>query len=351
MLASYLEIKSINLYIVRIRYYGGNMSEPLLSVIIPVYQVEKYIGQCLDSVLAQTYTNLDIILVDDGGTDSSVDICREYQKQDNRIRIISQENGGLSKARNVGVEHAYADLVTFIDSDDFIHPNMFATMIPYMGKHNLDIISCTSTRKNIVIKEMIGTGKLECYDHRTAVSMGLRDDNVSAWGKIYKKELLEKVQFPVGRVFEDLGTLYKIFNECDKVGWLDYQFYHYIKRENSITQRSFRVKPKYDSLYLNHEKIFFAKQQGYHGELHYIHGEIIKNAISLLTVFYSNTDMIAEYKQEYKDAIQWLAEAMLDTVAWNTIRKKERILWWLYNHCITGFIAFSKLSKWSKGIK
>lgn len=351
MLASYLEIKSINLYIVRIRYYGGNMSEPLLSVIIPVYQVEKYIGQCLDSVLAQTYTNLDIILVDDGGTDSSVDICREYQKQDNRIRIISQENGGLSKARNVGVEHAYADLVTFIDSDDFIHPNMFATMIPYMEKHNLDIISCTSTRKNIVIKEMIGTGKLECYDHRTAVSMGLRDDNVSAWGKIYKKELLEKVQFPVGRVFEDLGTLYKIFNECDKVGWLDYQFYHYIKRENSITQRSFRVKPKYDSLYLNHEKIFFAKQQGYHGELHYIHGEIIKNAISLLTVFYSNTDMIAEYKQEYKDAIQWLAEAMLDTVAWNTIRKKERILWWLYNHCITGFIAFSKLSKWSKGIK
>ena len=327
------------------------MSEPLLSVIIPVYQVEKYIGQCLDSVLAQTYTNLDIILVDDGGTDSSVDICREYGKKDNRIRIISQENGGLSKARNVGVEHAYADLVTFIDSDDFIHPNMFATMIPYLEEYNLDIISCTSTRKNIVIKEMIGTGKLECYDHRTAVSMGLRDDNVSAWGKIYKKELLEKVQFPVGRVFEDLGTLYKIFNECNKVGWLDYQFYHYIKRENSITQRSFRVKPKYDSLYLNHEKISFAKHQGYHDELNYIHGEIIKNAISLLTVFYSNTNMIAEYEQEYKDTKQWLAEAMLDTVAWNTIRKKERILWWLYNYCITGFTMFSKLSKWSKGVK
>lgn len=327
------------------------MSEPLLSVIIPVYQVEKYIGQCLDSVVGQTYTNLDIILVDDGGTDSSVDICREYQKKDNRIRIISQENGGLSKARNVGVAHAQAELITFIDSDDYIHPQMFATMVPYLQEHNLDIISCTSTRKNVVIKEMIGTGKLECYDHRTAVSMGLRDDNVSAWGKIYKKELLEKVQFPVGRVFEDLGTLYKIFNECHKVGWLDYQFYHYIKRENSITQRSFRVKPKYDSLYLNHEKIFFAKQHGYHDELHYIHGEIIKNAISLLTVFYSNTDMITEYEQEYKDTKQWLAEAMLDTVAWNTIRKKERILWWLYNNCISGFKLFSKLSKWSKGVK
>lgn len=327
------------------------MSEPLLSVIIPVYQVEKYIGQCLDSVLAQTYTNLDIILVDDGGTDSSVDICREYQKKDNRIRIISQENGGLSKARNVGVAYAQAELITFIDSDDYIHPQMFATMVPYLQKHNLDIISCTSTRKNIVIKELIGTGKLECYDHRTAVSMGLRDDNVSAWGKIYKKELLDKVQFPVGRVFEDLGTLYKIFNECNKVGWLDYQFYHYIKRENSITQRSFRVKPKYDSLYLNHEKIAFAKEHGYPEELHYIHGEIIKNAISLLTVFYANTDMIAEYEQEYKDTTQWLAEAMLDTVAWNTIRKKERILWWLYNRCIAAFIVFSKLSKWSKDLK
>ena len=327
------------------------MSNPLLSVIIPVYQVEKYIGQCLDSVLGQTYTNLDIILVDDGGTDSSVDICREYQKKDNRIRIISQENGGLSKARNVGVAHARAKLITFIDSDDYIHPQMFATMIPYIEEHNLDIISCTSTRKNIVIKELIGTGKLECYDHRTAVSMGLRDDNVSAWGKIYKKELLDKVQFPVGRVFEDLGTLYKIFKECNKVGWLDYQFYHYIKRENSITQRSFRVKPKYDSLYLNHEKIAFAKEHGYPEELHYIHGEIIKNAISLLTVFYANTDMIAEYEQEYKDTTQWLAEAMLDTVAWNTIRKKERILWWLYNRCIAAFIVFSKLSKWSKDLK
>ena len=327
------------------------MSEPLLSVIIPVYQVEKYIGQCLDSVLAQTYTNLDIILVDDGGTDSSVDICREYQKKDNRIRIISQENGGLSKARNVGVAHARAELITFIDSDDYIHPQMFATMIPYIEEHNLDIISCTSTRKNIVIKELIGTGKLECYDHRTAVSMGLRDDNVSAWGKIYKKELLDKVQFPVGRVFEDLGTLYKIFNECNKVGWLDYQFYHYIKRENSITQRSFRVKPKYDSLYLNHEKIGFAKEHGYTEELHYIHGEIIKNAMSLLTVFYSNTDLILEYPQEYEDTKQWLSEAMQDTVAWEGLRKKERILWWLYNNCITGFIVFSKLSKWSKGIK
>lgn len=327
------------------------MSEPLLSVIIPVYQVEKYIGQCLDSVLAQTYTNLDIILVDDGGTDSSVDICREYQKKDNRIRIISQENGGLSKARNVGVAHAQAELITFIDSDDYIHPQMFATMVPYLQKHNLDIISCTSTRKNIVIKELIGTGKLECYDHRTAVSMGLRDDNVSAWGKIYKKELLDKIQFPVGCVFEDLGTLYKIFNECQKVGWIDYQFYHYIKRENSITQRSFRVKPKYDSLYLNHEKIAFAKEHGYTEELHYIHGEIIKNAMSLLTVFYSNTDLILEYPQEYEDTKQWLSKAMQDTVAWKGLRKKERILWWLYNNCITGLTLFSKLSKWSKDIK
>ena len=220
-------------------------------------------------------------------------------------------------------------------------------MIPYIEEHNLDIISCSSTRKETI--ESIGNGTLKLYDHHTAVSMGLRDENISAWGKIYKKNLLEKVHFPEGRVFEDLGTLYKIFNECKKVGWVDYQFYHYIKRENSITQRSFRVKPKYDSLYLNHEKISFAKQQGYQDELHYIQGEIIKNAISLLTVFYSNTDMIAENEQEYKDTKQWLAEAMLDTVAWNTIRKKEHILWWLYNNCISGFKLFSKLSKWSKG--
>ena len=168
------------------------MSNPLLSVIIPVYQVEKYIGQCLDSVLAQTYTNLDIILVDDGGTDSSVDICREYQKKDKRIRIISQENGGLSKARNVGVEHAYADLVTFIDSDDFIHPNMIATMISYIEEHNLDIISCSSTRKETI--ESIGSGMLKLYDHHTAVSMGLRR-GAKFTKKIYwKKFISQKVE-------------------------------------------------------------------------------------------------------------------------------------------------------------
>ena len=325
------------------------MTNPLLSVVIPVYHVENYIRQCLDSVLAQTYTNMEIMIVDDGGKDGSLDICQEYARTNERIRIISQENGGLSKARNVGVEHSTANYVTFIDSDDFIHPKMFEKMMKIIQGKVVDIVSCGSTRKGI--EPELGNGDITTFNHDTLVSMGLQDQYVSAWGKIYKRHVLEAVPFPEGRVFEDLGTLYKIFNESNGMVHVDYKFYHYIKRPNSITQTSFRVKPKYDCLYLTYKKIEFAKAHGYTDELRYIHSEVIKSAISLLTVFGSNASLAEQHSQEYADTKRWLTEAMHDTQAWKETRSKEHILWFLYDHCMPLFRAFSKLSKWSKGLK
>ena len=325
------------------------MTNPLLSVVIPVYHVENYIRQCLDSVLTQTYTNMEIMIVDDGGKDGSLAICQEYARIDERIRIISQENGGLSKARNVGVQHSTASYITFIDSDDFIHPKMFETMMKLMQENGVDIVSCGSTRKEIEAE--LGSGEITTFHHDTLVSMGLCDQYVSAWGKIYKRHVLETVPFPEGRVFEDLGTLYKIFNESNGMVYVDYRFYHYIKRPNSITQTSFRVKPKYDCLYLTYKKIEFAQEHGYTEELHYIHSEVIKSAISLLTVFGSNASLAEQHSQEYADAKHWLAEAMHDTQAWKETRTKEHVLWFLYDRCTPLFKAFSKLSKWSKGLK
>ena len=325
------------------------MTNPLLSVVIPVYHVENYIRQCLDSVLAQTYTNMEIIIVDDGGKDGSLAICQEYARIDERIRIISQENGGLSKARNVGVEYSTANYVTFIDSDDFIHPKMFETMMKLMQENGVDIVSCGSTRKEI--EPELGSGDITTFDHDTLVSIGLRDQYVSAWGKVYKRHVLETVPFPEGRVFEDLGTLYKIFHESNGMVHVDYAFYHYIKRPNSITQTSFRVKPKYDCLYLTYKKIDFAKEHGYTKELRYIHSEVIKSAISLLTVFGSDASLAEQHRQEYADAKHWLAEAMHDTQAWKETRTKEHVLWFLYDHCMPLFKMFSMISKWSKRFK
>ena len=325
------------------------MTNPLLSVIIPVYHVENYIRQCLDSVLAQTYTNMEIIIVDDGGKDGSLAICQEYACKDERIRIISQENGGLSKARNVGVKHSTANYVTFIDSDDFIHPKMFETMMKLIQEKAVDIVSCSSTRKEI--DPELGSGDITTFEHDTLVAMGLRDQYVSAWGKIYKRHVLEAAPFPDGRVFEDLGTLYKIFNESNGMAHIDYRFYHYIKRPNSITQTSFRVKPKYDCLYLTYKKIEFAKAHHYREELHYIHKEVIKSGISLLTVFGSDEILVSKHAQEYEDTKRWIAEAMDDAKAWAESRTKERVLWFLYAHCMPLFKAFSKISRWSKRFK
>ena len=325
------------------------MTNPLLSVVIPVYHVEKYIRQCLDSVLAQTYSNMEIIIIDDGGKDGSLAICQEYARRDERIRIISQENGGISKARNVGVEHSTANYVTFIDGDDFINPKMFDTMMKLMQEKEIDIVSCGSTRKEI--EPELGRGEITILDHDTLVSMGLRDQYTSIWGKIYKRHVLEAVPFPEGRVFEDLGILYKIFHESNGMVHLDYKFYHYIKRPNSITQSSFRVKPKYDCLYLTYKKIEFAKAHHYTEELHDIHREVIKSGISLLTVFGSDASLVSKYAQEYENTERWIAESMEDRKAWTESRTKERVLWFLYVHCMPLFKAFSKLSRWSKRFK
>lgn len=325
------------------------MTNPLLSVVIPVYHVEKYIRQCLDSVLAQTYTNIEIILVDDGGKDGSLTICQEYVRKDERIRIISQENGGLSKARNIGVQNSKANYITFIDSDDFIHPDMFRVMMPLFEKNGVDIISCSSTRKE-KIKD-IGNGNVSVFDHDRLVSMGLCDQLISAWGKIYKRHVLEAAPFPEGRVFEDLGTLYKIFNESNGMVHIEYKFYHYIKRPNSITQTSFRVKPKYDCLYLTYKKIEFAKIHHYTEELHYIHKEVIKSGISLLTVFGSDESLVSKHIHEYENTKRWIAEAMNDTQALAESRTKERVLWTLYSRCMPLFKTFSKISRWSKRFK
>ena len=205
-----------------------------ISVIVPIYKVEKYIHRCIDSIINQTYKNLEIILVDDGSPDSCPRICDEYAKKDKRIKVIHKENGGLSDARNKGVDIATGDYIAFVDSDDYIHPNMYEVLIYELEKNNSDIALCKY--KIVYEKSKITTeidGKFEVYslnNLQALDSMYGKDgvDFIVAWNKLYKKDLFNKIRYPVGKIHEDEYTTYKLLFASKNVIYIEYELYYFL---------------------------------------------------------------------------------------------------------------------------
>lgn len=221
---------------------------PLISVIIPVYNVEKYLKRCMDSVLNQTYTNLDIVLVDDGSTDKSGDLCDEYQQIDSRVRVIHKKNGGLSDARNIGIENARGEYLTFVDSDDELVLDCVEYLYRLICKYNCSISSCAA---QVIIEKNRKVYKNKLYtDEILSAHNGLKNMlyqkgiGVSAWGKLYKKELFSKtgIRYPIGKFAEDTGTTYKFLLIVPAIAWGYQCKYKYWIRENSLTTSSFTPK-------------------------------------------------------------------------------------------------------------
>lgn len=217
----------------------------LISVILPIYNVEKYIVRCLNSVLRQTYTNIEIILVDDGSTDNCQKICDEYAKNDNRIKVIHKKNGGLSDARNAGIKIAKGKYITLIDSDDYVENDYVEFLYSLIKESNAEISICSHTvlYENGTKLEK-ATHENSILDPKTTLKRILYDDGIdlSAWAKMYKKELFDTVQYPKGRLFEDAATTYLLIDQCDKIAIGSESKYYYIIRSNSITTKSFSPK-------------------------------------------------------------------------------------------------------------
>lgn len=221
------------------------MNDALVSVIIPVYKVEKYLRQCVDSVLAQTYHNLEIILIDDGSPDSSGDICEEYAGRDSRIRVIHQENGGLSKARNTGLSNAHGEYITFIDSDDFVDPRYVETLLK-MTTENDASISCIDFkyfRDNDITTPDRRTHYIHISDNSEYLEGILYQaiGNTAAWGRLYKNSVFETERFTEGILYEDLDLIYRLLLSKGKVVWSDAKLYYYRKNPQSILH-SFSIK-------------------------------------------------------------------------------------------------------------
>lgn len=216
-----------------------------MSVIIPVYNVEIYLDKCLKSVLAQTYRNLEIVLVDDGSTDRSGLMCDEYAKKDARIRVIHKQNGGLSDARNVALDIVQGDYVTFVDSDDYVDKRLVDRLLVCATQKQCDLV-VGGFVKCIAEVEDDRNDKEEqrqtILSAEDAIERMLYRKGVPTYahGKLYKSCLFEEIRFPVGKLFEDIITVYKVLKKVNKIGIVDYPMYYYRQRQGSIVNFNFR---------------------------------------------------------------------------------------------------------------
>ena len=221
---------------------------PKVSVIIPVYNVEQYLNRCIDSVLNQTYKDFEIILVDDGSTDKSGEICDVYAEKDSRITVIHKENGGLSDARNFGIDAARGDFLTFLDSDDYFHPEYLEILVLNAERRNADIAICNytvnrnpepsfSAAESFDVKEM--TAEQAVYEF---VTCNKTWEFISACAKIYKSEIFENIRFSVGKINEDNFTTWKCYLKSQKVIMCPVALYYIFPSENSITRRTYSKK-------------------------------------------------------------------------------------------------------------
>ena len=213
------------------------MKNDLISIIIPVYKVEKYLENCIESVLKQTYTNLQIILVDDGSPDNCGKICDEYAKKDPRIEVIHKVNGGLSDARNVGIAKAKGKYIGFVDSDDYIKEDMYEILINLIKEYDADVSIC-NLYDVIDGKEYIKNNEngIQEYSRLEILKEVLLDKNIQsyAWNKLYKKELFDEIKYPIGKKYEDIGTTFYVFEKCNKIVVTSEPEYYYLKRSDSL---------------------------------------------------------------------------------------------------------------------
>ena len=217
------------------------MEKPLISIIIPVYKVEKYLEKCIKSVLDQTYKNIQIILVDDGSPDNCGNICDNYAKIDNRIEVIHKANGGLSEARNVGLKVARGEYIGFVDSDDYVSNEMFENLYNTLISNDVDVSICNFytviNNKNIIKNADNG---VEIYNKLEILKEILLDKKIQsyAWNKLYKRELFKDIEYPVGKKYEDIGTTFYILEKCNKIAVSGSPEYYYITRGYSIVNNN-----------------------------------------------------------------------------------------------------------------
>ena len=242
--------------------------DELLSVIVPIYNMEKYLKRCVESIVKQTYKKIEILLIDDGSIDKSLEIANKLALTDNRIKVFHKENGGLSDAKNYGISKTRGKYITFVDSDDWIEANMYKEMMKNIIEKKSDIAICgryidyedgrTIEWKNNNFLEM---------DNKKAILYlnSFYKFDMASWDKVYNRKLFKNIKFPVGKKCEDAYTTYKLFALSKKIIYIPISFYHYFQREGSISRSNeinmdyiYAAKKSMEYIKENFNNIYFS---------------------------------------------------------------------------------------------
>ena len=297
-----------------------------VSIVVPVYNVEDCLSYCVDSLRQQTYKNIEIILVDDGSTDHSGEICDQHAQEDERIRVLHIENGGLSNARNTGVKEASTDWIIFVDSDDYYDKRTVEYLVGLRDKYGVELVATPVIEvRNYGNSDFLGdfrekySGKL---DRRTALEQMFYGNYVGthSGGKLYKKEILLRFPYPNGMLYEDLALAYEHIASCENIAVSDLNLYKYYRRPGSI------VNSKYSDRLLDFYKAM-EWNRGY-VERDYPNDKEMRRALNVRYVFNGlhivhamlSSDMYAEVNKIRKEYIQYFKDVILNS---NVTRKNK----------------------------
>lgn len=227
------------------------MNTPLITVIVPVYKVEDTLDRCLESIVNQTYRNLEIILVDDGSPDNCPAMCDAWAGKDSRISVIHQQNGGLSAARNSGLDRCSGEYIAFVDSDDYIEPAFIERMVHEALRTDADLAICGIIREStsdgtVVQRPETPSERVETLDRDAIIARFTASSPnnlyVVAWNKLYRRSLWKDVQYPVGRLNEDLFVIHRLYDQCSTVVVLPEAMYHYCLSADSIMRSAYTIR-------------------------------------------------------------------------------------------------------------
>ena len=292
--------------------------DDLISIIVPVYNVEQYLNKCINSILSQSYHNLEIILVDDGSTDNCPQICDEYSLKDIRIKVIHKKNGGLSDARNVG--NAKGKYIAFIDSDDYISKYFIEVLYKSLVNNDSDLSECDylnveNDNEEVQIDINNINGLMENYTGNEMLNNLYSNDgviNVIACNKLYKKKLFSDIRYPTGKIHEDEGTTYKLLYKVKKATIIRKKLYYYRNNPNSITRKEFNIK-RLDILDILKDRILFFES---HDETELRDKTIKAYLYTLINLYWKckkylnkttkhkQRELLKEYKLYYKIVIK-----------------------------------------------
>lgn len=300
--------------------------DPLISIIVPVYKVEKFLNRCIESLIQQTYSNLEIILVDDGSPDNCPKICDEWTEKDNRIVVYHKVNGGLSDARNYGIERANGEYIAFVDSDDYVEKDMYKTMLAALIETDCKVVCCGRFYTNgNNIKESRSLKKQTVFSDQEAIHELLNNGCIeeAAWDKVYAREIWEDLRYPVGEINEDIVVAPEIFRRSKQVVHVGKAFYHYCYNGESITKSGYNVKKRILFKHLKelreYIKFYYPQEEKYVSVLE------VKYAIGTMYPILLSDDGMKLYKDDYKDYKRYLIKGYKQFVKSENISGKQKI--------------------------